>query len=91
VITLGALGAVLASGTIRAHLAAPDLRGRYPVGSGDAFLGGLALALVGGASFTEAARFGLAAGIANAQLPGAGALDPMFVAQLVEAVELYPI
>ena len=49
-----------------------DVRGVYPVGSGDAFLGGLAVAFARGGSVVEAARLGMAAGIANAQLPGAG-------------------
>lgn len=75
VVTLGTAGAVAVSAAGDARLEPPDVRGAYPVGSGDAFLAGLATALVGGAPLVEAARRGMAAGIANALLPGAGELD----------------
>ena len=54
----------------------PAIRGAYPVGSGDAFLGGMAVGVARGDDIIEAARLGLAAGIANALVPGAGELDP---------------
>jgi 1-phosphofructokinase family hexose kinase len=76
VVTLGPEGAVVVTGRERIHLLPPDLHGSYPVGSGDAFLGGLAVATARGEPVVEAARLGLAAGIANAQIPGAGRLDP---------------
>ena len=50
-------------------------RGRYPVGSGDAFLGGLVVALARASAWPDALRFALGAATANAELPGAGALD----------------
>ena len=65
-------------------LAAPDgslfegvlyVRGRYPVGSGDAFLAGLVTALEAG-SWEDALRLALGAGAANAELPGAARIDP---------------
>ena len=52
------------------------VRGRYPVGSGDAFLAGLVVALDRGEDWPEALRLALAAAAANAELPGAGRLDP---------------
>jgi tagatose 6-phosphate kinase len=75
VVTLGMGGAVVVGATCEARLGPPDLRGAYPVGSGDAFLAGLAVALVDGETLEEAARRGMAAAIANALLPGAGSLD----------------
>jgi 1-phosphofructokinase family hexose kinase len=73
-------------------VAAPDgstwegrlyVRGRYPVGSGDAFLAGLIVALERAGkrapiqdSWSGALRLALAAATANAELPGAGRLDP---------------
>jgi 1-phosphofructokinase family hexose kinase len=83
VITLGADGAVAAGAGVLAHLIPPDVRGSYPVGSGDAFLGGLAVGWQRGMSFVEAARLGLAAAIANAQVPGAGRLDPGTVGDIL--------
>jgi 1-phosphofructokinase family hexose kinase len=50
-------------------------RGRYPVGSGDAFLGGLVVGLERGDPWPDALRLALGAAAANAELPGAGALD----------------
>lgn len=49
--------------------------GAYPVGSGDAFLAGLVVALDGGADWPDALRAALGAGAANAAVPGAGRLD----------------
>ncbi|MGZ6545914.1 MAG: PfkB family carbohydrate kinase, partial [Actinomycetota bacterium] len=51
------------------------VRGRYPVGSGDAFLAGLVVALDRGTGWGEALRMALGAATANAELPGAGRLE----------------
>lgn len=75
VVTLGMAGAVVVGAAGEVRLVPPDIRGMYPVGSGDAFLAGLAVALVDGETLEEAARRGMAAAIANALLPGAGELD----------------
>jgi hypothetical protein len=42
-------------------------------------------------SVVDAARLGLAAGIANAQLPGAGELDPTVIDGILERITLTPI
>jgi 1-phosphofructokinase family hexose kinase len=76
VITLGAQGAVVVSATGSSRLRPLTTRGAYPVGSGDAFLGGLAVGMSQGEDLVAAARLGLAAGAANALVPGAGELDP---------------
>ena len=86
IVTLGLAGAVVVSRGERTKLTPPDVRGAYPVGSGDAFLGGLAVAYARGDSVVEAARVGLAAGIANAQVPGAGALDPTAIDWILERI-----
>ena len=83
VVTLGSAGAVAVGSGQRTHLIPPGIRGTYPVGSGDAFLGGLAVACARGDSMVDAARFGLAAGIANAQKPGAGELDPTAIDRIL--------
>ena len=66
-------------------LAAPDgtlyegmlyVRGRYPVGSGDAFLAGLVTALDRGPAWDDALCLALGAATANAEIPGAARLDP---------------
>jgi tagatose 6-phosphate kinase len=88
IVTLGAAGAIAVDSTQAVQLVPPDVRGAYPVGSGDAFLAGLAVALVAGATVIEAARHGLAAGIANALLPGSGDLDPTVARHLAAEVRL---
>ena len=78
-------------------LAAPDgslyvgglyVRGRYPVGSGDAFLAGLVTALDRGDDWEGALRLGLGAATANAEMPGAGKLDPARAEALAAQAEV---
>ena len=86
VVTLGVAGAVVVTATADARLVPPDVRGPYPVGSGDAFLAGLAIELIDGGTLIEAARRGMAAAIANALLPGAGELDRAEAERLLTGV-----
>ena len=86
VVTLGPDGAIACDGATTWRLRAPGPAGRYPVGSGDAFLAGLTLAMVGSASLLDAARRGVAAGTANAFVPGAGMLDAGAAARLLTLV-----
>ena len=86
VVTLGADGAVVGDGAQWTRLALPDLRGPFPVGSGDAFLAGLTVAYARGEPLVDAARLGMAAAIANAQSPGAGVLDPGSIDGILERV-----
>lgn len=79
VVTLGTAGPLVLGPGGATWLALPDVTGAYPVGSGDAFLGGLAVAFARGEDIVAAATLGMAAGIANAQIPGAGELDPTSV------------
>ena len=75
VVTLGADGVIAVDpggAVLRGTL---DVRGRYPVGSGDAFLGGLLAALDAGDPFESALASGLGAAAANADVPGACRLD----------------
>lgn len=83
VLTDGAAGSVGldASGRVF-EIPAPELRGRFPVGSGDAYLGGLLTALDRGDDLATALRLATAAGVANAQLPGPGNFDLALVREL---------
>jgi 1-phosphofructokinase family hexose kinase len=74
-ITLGEAGAVLVDPAGRAWRGTLDVRGAYPVSSGDAFLAGLVVALERSAAWSDAARLALGAAAASAELPGAGVLD----------------
>lgn len=88
VVTLGVGYAVVVTADSRTHLVQPELRGPYPVGSGDAFLAGRAVAFSRGGAVVDAARLGLAAGVAKAQIAGAGELDPHTVDGIVDQVTL---
>lgn len=88
VITDGAAGAWATDGgrVLRARLAGHT--GGFPVGSGDSFLGGLLVALDGGADLAEALALATATGTANAQVPGAAVLDPSLARRLTQEVEI---
>ena len=63
-------------------------RGRYPVGSGDAFLAGLVVALDRGDDWPSVLREALGAATANAEIPGAGRLDSARARELAERAEV---
>ena len=76
IVTQGRDGAVMVRPDGSALAGGSDAAGRYPVGSGDAFLAGLVVALDAGAGWDDALRAAIGAGAANAEQPGAGVLDP---------------
>jgi len=76
VVTRGAEGVVVAAPDGSLYEGKLYERGRYPVGSGDAFLAGLVVTLERGGDWPEALRLALGAATANAEVPGAGRLDP---------------
>ena len=90
IITLGEQGMVLIEPGGAAWHGTVAARGDYPVGSGDAFLAGLLTALTvdRGIAWTEAARLGLGAAAANAEVPGAARLDPARARELAVAAEI---
>jgi sugar/nucleoside kinase (ribokinase family) len=54
-----------------------------PIGSGDATMAGLIVALDQGGSWPEAVRYGAAVGAANALVPGSGYLDTQALPELL--------
>ena len=76
VVTRGADGVVLAAPDGTLYEGMLYVRGRFPVGSGDAFLAGMVTGLDRGDGWEAALRLALGAATANAELPGAGRLDP---------------
>lgn len=92
IVTRGLHGAVAVAPDGRVlRVSPPAVRGSYPVGSGDAFLAGVATALLSGSPFDEMLRLGAAAAAANAQRPGAGHLESTKVSELLTAVSIEPI
>jgi 1-phosphofructokinase family hexose kinase len=91
IVTRGAEGAVVLApdgAVLRARLYE---RGPYPVGSGDAFLGGLVTALARGEGWEAALRVALGAAAANAELPGAGRLEPTRAWELAARARVDPV
>ena len=88
VVTRGAEGVVLAAPDGTFYEGRLYVRGRYPVGSGDSFLAGLVTALDRGDDWEAALRLGLGAATANAELPGAGTLDPARASALAALAEV---
>ena len=76
VLTDGPGGTVAADGQGLRHVPASTRLGRYPVGSGDSFLGGLLAALDGGLDLGAGLALGTGAAVANALVPGQGHFDP---------------
>jgi sugar/nucleoside kinase (ribokinase family) len=90
-VTLGADGAVLVDPDGRAWIGPALASGPYPVGSGDAFLAGLIVGLERGRPWAEAMVLALASAAANAELPGAGKLDPARAEALAAQAEVRPL
>jgi 1-phosphofructokinase family hexose kinase len=90
IVTRGRDGAVMVAPDGTALSGAAEAEGRYPVGSGDAFLAGLVVALDGGADWEQALRAAIGAGTANAEQPGAGVLDPERARAIADSVRLSP-
>ncbi len=86
-VTRGLQGAVLVD-EVGAwwRIGGPPERGRYPVGSGDSLLAGLAAGLAAGSPLPEAAQRGVAVGAANALVPGQGELDPTDAQRMLPAI-----
>jgi fructose-1-phosphate kinase PfkB-like protein len=69
---------------------APAVQGVNPVGAGDSFVAGLAVALERGDGLREATMAAVATGSASVAHPLAGGVDPRLVAELHPALSLEP-
>ncbi len=88
VLTDGVAGSVAVDGTVALHAEAPARVGRYPVGSGDSFLGGLLAALDEGHELRVALRNATACGVANALVPGQGHFTAESFAEIAATVQI---
>jgi 1-phosphofructokinase family hexose kinase len=86
VITDGRAGSVAVDGAETHRVPAAVRSGRFPVGSGDSFMGGLVVDLDRGGSLPDALRTAAAAGAANALVPGPGVFDPVELAAIREEI-----
>lgn len=90
-VTRGAEGVVVVGPDGSAWEGRLHVRGPYPVGSGDAFLGGLVAGLDRELFWPEALALALGAATANAELPGAGRLDRARAEILAKQAEVHPV
>lgn len=88
VLTDGTAGAVAVDDAGPVRVAPPERRGRFPVGSGDAFLGGLLTALDRGQDLRAAVRLGTGCAVANALVPGQGHFDAALAVQIAAETRL---
>lgn len=84
VLTDGAAGAFALTGEAATPVRPPEMRGHFPVGSGDCFLGGLLTGLDDGAALPDALRLASGAATANALVPGPGRFDADLALRLAE-------
>lgn len=91
IVTIGTAGSVagLDDGSL-IHVRPPTV-GRYPVGSGDAFLGGLSVATLRGEDLRRAVLLGTAAAAASSLIPGAGRLGATDVKRFLADIAMEPI
>jgi 1-phosphofructokinase family hexose kinase len=88
-VTRGVDGALLVDEDDSAwRLGQPVERGEYPVGSGDSGLAGFLAGISAGHPASEAARWAIGAGVANALHAGQGAVDPRDVWRIRQQVSL---
>ena len=87
-ITHGHDGMELATTYGQVLRAAPPVQGRFPVGSGDAALGGFLTALDVGGDWAAALALATGAAAANAEVPGAGRLDGARAVELARDVRV---
>lgn len=86
VVTAGSAGAALATANGTWWLVAQPVELVNPVGAGDCFAAGAALAMVGDASDVDIVRRGMAAASASCETATAGRLDPARAATLFEQI-----
>jgi 1-phosphofructokinase family hexose kinase len=98
IVTLGSSGAIAVDSSRTAVQVPAAGRGRYPVGSGDAFLGALLASSPGQSAWSlrdpavlEALRAAAAAATVNAQRLGAGQVDEGSVTELRRTVKITPM
>ncbi|MBI4497224.1 MAG: 1-phosphofructokinase [Chloroflexi bacterium] len=88
VISMGAQGAVCIQGEKGWHAVPPAVERHSTVGSGDAMVAGLAVALARGDNIVEGLQMGTAAGAATAMTPGTALGTVEDVAALLPRVEI---
>jgi 1-phosphofructokinase family hexose kinase len=90
-VTAGRYGVAGVSADDRFWISAPMVEEENPIGAGDSFAAGLAIALERGADLRSAALAAVAAGSASVAHPVAGRLDPALAAALLADLKAEPV
>lgn len=90
VVTLGDEGAMASNGERFWRIVVPKVDVVSPIGSGDSFAAGLAVAITRGEAMPAALALGAACGVANAMTPVAGHVRPDDVAALMNELRVEP-
>jgi tagatose 6-phosphate kinase len=90
-VTLGTDGAVIVDPAGEGYFLTLDIVGAYPVGSGDAFLAGLASGLAQGSLWSDAGRLAVGTAAANAEVAGAGVFDRERALELAKRTVVKPL
>ena len=88
VVTMGRDGAIASDGNAFWRVGIPQVKVVNPIGSGDSFAAGLAVALTGGGAMPEALVLAAACGVANAMTRVAGHVQPNDVSQLLHDLKV---
>jgi len=88
VVTMGRDGAIASDGNGFWRVGTPQVQAVNPIGSGDSFAAGLAVALTVGPPMPEALVVGAACGVANAMTRVAGHVQPNDVSQFLNDLEV---
>ncbi|MBN1640539.1 MAG: hexose kinase [Anaerolineae bacterium] len=91
VISLGDQGAIAANARGAWHVVAPQVQVLSPIGSGDAMMAGLVVALQRGDTLPVATRYAVALGTANALRLGSGCCDLQAMPSLLARTEVVPV
>ena len=90
VVTMGRDGAIASDDNAFWHVGTPQVQVVNPIGSGDSFAAGLAVALTCGPPMPEALVVGAACGVANAMTRVAGHVEPNDVATIMNDLDVEP-
>jgi 1-phosphofructokinase family hexose kinase len=85
-VTVGELGVALAEGDELTWIPTVPVEVVSAVGAGDSFVGGLAIGLLGGATWAEAAARGVATATASCERLRAGGVEPSRVEELLASI-----
>jgi len=91
ILSLGSRGAVGASESQLLEVVPPRIEAVCPIGAGDALVAAFAWSMEREANFSEALRWGVAAGTASAALPGVTFASRLQTAKIHAQVEIRPV